>query len=193
MNIQFNHQILVNGDGSDAPTAWTTRYLLAVLYTVDGRYVKFVGAMDSKVPALAKKISFNAELRYPDRTGLWFVTPQEALNKSIQGQAELMWGDDLSAEKSIKMRMRYQKTQEQTQVEKHDLYDVNGIPVPLEVASEAREGNALFTSLFEECEQDRNIGAPFSKECVDLAVRYADLLRLKIDIDYKNVSNYYSL
>jgi hypothetical protein len=41
--------------------------------------------------------------------------------------------------------------------------------------------------LFKECEEDRKIGAPFSKECVDLAIRYADLLRVKVDVDYKNV------
>ncbi|OQV21904.1 Vitellogenin-6 [Hypsibius exemplaris] len=183
-------QVLINAEGGDAVSAWTTRGLLAYLYSVDGRYVKFVGAMDSKVPVLAKKICFNGELRYPDRTGLWFTTPQEALNKSIQGQAELFWGDDLTAEKQIKLRLRYQKSSEQTQVEKFDLYDVNGIPVPLEVASEVREGEALFTSLYKQCEEDRKIGAPFSKECVDLAIRYSDLLRLKFDVDYKNVSPY---
>jgi hypothetical protein len=73
-------------------------------------------------------------------------------------------------------------------VEKFDLYDVNGIPVPFAIAPEVREGDGLFNSLYEQCEEDRKIGAPFSKECVDLAIRYADLLRLKIDIDYKNVS-----
>jgi len=62
--------------------------------------------------------------------------------------------------------------------------------VPFEVATEVREGETLFTPLFKRCEEDRQIGAPFSKECVDLAIRYADLLRLKIDIDYKNVSPY---
>jgi len=181
-------QVLVNTDGGDAVTAWTTRGLLAILYSVDGRYVKFIGAMDSKAAVLAKKISFNAEMRYPDRNGLWFQTPQEALNKSIQGQAELFWGDDLNAEKQIKLRLRYQKSQEQLAVEKNNLYDVNGIPIPLEIASEVREGDALFTSLFDQCEEDRKIGALFSQECVDLAIRYSDLLKLKFDIDYKNVS-----
>jgi hypothetical protein len=181
-------QVLVNADGTDAPNAWTTRALLALIYSVDGRYMKLVAAMDSKVPILAKKISFNGELRYPDRNGLWFMTPQEALNKSIQGQAELFWGEDFSAEKQIKLRLRFQKTEEQTQIEKEDLYNVNGIPVPSVVAGEVREGDALFTSLFKQCEEDRRIGAFFSKECVDMAIRYADLLRLKIDVDYKNVS-----
>jgi hypothetical protein len=183
-------QILVNSEGSNAPDTWTTRGLFALIYSMDGRYVKTVAAMESKLPVLAKKMCLAGELRYPDRNNMWFVTPQETLyNKSVQGNLELSWGNDCGqTEKMVKLRLRIQKTEEQRDIEKHDLYDVSGVPVPEDVAHEVTEGESLFTSLFKQCQEDRQRGAFFSKECVDLAIRYSDLLRLKVDIEYKNVS-----
>jgi hypothetical protein len=182
-------QFLFNSEGSDAADAWTTRGLLAILYSVDGRYVKTLGAMESKLPALAKKVCFAGELRYPDRNNMWFMSPQDTMhNKSVQGNMEMSWGEECGTEKMVKLRLRLQKSDEQRTVEKKSLYDVNGIPIPDEIAHEVTEGENLFQPLWKQCQQDRQRGAFFSKECVDFAIRYSDLLRLKIDVEYKNVS-----
>jgi hypothetical protein len=181
-------QVLINSEGSDAADAWTTRGLLAIIYTMDGRYTKLVGGINSRLSILPKKFCLTGEMRVPDANGMWFLTPQQPLNKSIQGNVEMSWGDECGAEKFVKMRMRVQKTKEQMEIEKNDLYDVNGISVAAEVASEVREGQGLFKSLYKQCEEDRQRGAFFSQECVDFAIRYTDLLRLKVDVEYKNVS-----
>jgi hypothetical protein len=182
-------QILVNSEGSEAPETWTTRGLLALIYSVDGRYIKTVAALESKLPVLAKRINMVGELRYPDRNNMWFVTPQDTLdNKSVQGNIELFWGEEASTDKYVKLRLRIQKTEEQRTIEKNDLYDINGVPVSKEVAYEVTRGDNLFESLYKQCQEDRQRGAFFSQECVDLAIRYSDLLRLKLDVEYKNVS-----
>jgi hypothetical protein len=182
-------QILVNAEGNDAPDAWTTRGLLAILYTMDGRYTKVIAGLNSKVPALPKKLCLTGDLQGPERTGMWFLTPQQPMNnKSIQGNLEMSWGDDCGSDKYVKLRMRMQKTNEQLEIESNDLYDENGIPVPAEVASEVREGEGLFQSLYKQCEEDRKVGAFFSQECVEFVIRYTDLNRLKFDVEFKDVS-----
>lgn len=78
-------QFLINAEGSDAPDAWTTRGLLALIYTMDGRYTKLFAGINSKLPVLPKKFCLAGEIRAPERNGMWFLTPQQPLNKSIQG------------------------------------------------------------------------------------------------------------
>lgn len=48
---------------SAAPETWTTRGLLAVIYSMPGQYVKTIGAFESKIPAFAKKGCMTAEYR----------------------------------------------------------------------------------------------------------------------------------
>jgi hypothetical protein len=182
-------QILINSEGNESPDTWTTRMLLGVLYTTDGRFTKVFAGMNSKLPVLPKKFCLTGEMRMPDRNAMWFITPQQPLiDKPVQGNLEASWGDDCGQEKFIKIRTRLQKSKEQSEIEKNDLYDENGIPVAEEVAGQVREGQGLFKSLYKQCEEDRQRGAFFTKECVDFIIKYTDLLRLKFDVEYKNIS-----
>ena len=49
---------------SAAPDTWTTRGLLAIIYSMPGQYVKTIGSFESKIPAFAKKGCMSAEYRY---------------------------------------------------------------------------------------------------------------------------------
>jgi hypothetical protein len=182
-------QVLINSEGNESPDTWTTRILLGLMYTTDGRYTKVIAGMNSKLPVLPKKFCLTGTMTMPERNNMWFITPQQPLtDKPVQGNLEASWGDECGQEKYLKIRTRLQKSKEQMEIEKNDLYDENGIPVPEEVAGQVREGEALFKSLYKQCEEDRQRGAFFTKECVDFIIKYTDLLRLKFDIEYKNVS-----
>lgn len=170
------------------PTDYQMRLFLGIVYSWDVLYMKSFVMYDSKLPAGPKVACFTGEMRAPERTGLWYITPQTPLVKPIEGIAELSYGQQCGQENLVRVHLKAAHSGEQLNLNKQDLYDEFGTPLPYSVAHEAHEAEGLFQSLYKKCEEDRQIGAYFTEACVDFVKTYTDYLVYKINVEYTHIS-----
>jgi hypothetical protein len=170
------------------PSDYQMRLFLGLVYSWDMLYAKSFALYDSKLPAGPKAACFAGEMRSPDRTGLWYLTPQTPLVKPLEAIAEISYGQQCGSENVVRVQLKAEHSGEQMNLNKQDLYDEFGTPLPYSVAHEVHEAEGLFQSLYKKCEEDRQIGAYFTEACVDFVKTYTDYLVYKINVDYTHIS-----
>jgi hypothetical protein len=133
-------------------------------------------------------VCLNGHSEYPSEYQSWNLSP--ATNQPVIGRWELAAGSRCNAPDATKIKVSFvgDKSPQQLSWEKNDVYSIHGGVIP-EVVSKPIEPMAyILKPVWQECENDRKEGARWSPACETVKDIYSQLMQMKIDIDYQNVS-----